>query len=65
MSKDKEEQASKERILDSSGIKVTRASVQGKNFFDQRMNDALSVKAFIDGKWILLDDKDIDPNSTK
>jgi hypothetical protein len=49
MSKDKEEKATEERILDSSGIKVT------KNPFGQRMNDISSVKVFIDGKWVSLD----------
>jgi hypothetical protein len=49
ISGDKEEQAVGERILDSSGIKIT------KNPFSQRMNDMSSVKVFIDGKWVSLD----------
>jgi hypothetical protein len=51
MSKDKKEQPENERILDSSGIKIT------KNPFGQRMNDILSVKVFIDGKWVSLENK--------
>jgi hypothetical protein len=49
MSKDKKEQAAKERVLDSSGIKIT------KNPFSERMNDMSSVKVFIDGKWTPID----------
>jgi hypothetical protein len=51
MSKDKEEQDAKERLLDSSGIKIT------KNPFSQRMNDMSSVKVFIGGKWVSLENK--------
>jgi hypothetical protein len=49
MSKDKKEQPENERILDSSGIKVT------KNPLGQRMNDISSAKVFVDGKWVPLD----------
>ena len=51
ISEDREEQAAGERILDSSGIKVT------KNPFGQRMNDMSSVKVFVDGKWVSLENK--------
>ena len=36
---------------------ITKVDKSEKSFLGERMNDMSSIKVLIDGKWVLLDDK--------